>query len=60
MGNQYECEICHGRCDPGELTQGICPECEIAHMQAEMNRQELNRMITATNYRQMTMEEFLK
>ena len=24
---KYECRICSGFCDPGELVQGICPEC---------------------------------
>lgn len=27
MKTKYECRACHGTCDPGELVQGLCPEC---------------------------------
>lgn len=23
----YKCSVCHGLCDPGELTGGVCLEC---------------------------------
>lgn len=23
----YECSVCHGNCDPGELVNGVCLEC---------------------------------
>ena len=25
--SSYECSVCHGNCDPGELVGGICVEC---------------------------------
>ena len=24
---RYECSVCHGNCDPGELVNGVCLEC---------------------------------
>lgn len=25
--SRYECSVCHGNCDPGELVVGVCVEC---------------------------------
>ena len=25
--HSYECSVCHGNCDPGELVGGICLDC---------------------------------
>lgn len=30
---RYECKICHGVCDPGELTGGVCQECQVETME---------------------------
>ena len=24
---RYECSVCHGNCDPGELVGGVCVDC---------------------------------
>lgn len=54
----YECKICHGRCDPGELRQGMCPDCREAIEYKEHCQREAERVMTA-NFRQIRMEEIL-
>lgn len=34
----YECHICHGLCDPGELEGGVCFDCRQADIQRQENR----------------------
>lgn len=36
-----ECPICHGRCDPGDLVNGVCLDC----LEAERQRQERSRTV---------------
>lgn len=38
---RYECRICHGTCDPGELVGGVCGECR------ERAEEESQRQIAA-------------
>ena len=40
----YECSICHGLCDPGELHGGVCDDCVEAAM-VEEERKEQARMM---------------
>lgn len=35
----YECHICHGLCDPGELENGVCFECRKRSAEKEEARQ---------------------
>lgn len=35
------CRWCHGRCDPGELVDGICLDC----LEEEKQRQERSRTV---------------
>lgn len=34
----YECSVCHGQCDPGELENGICFECRSDAVQKQDER----------------------
>lgn len=36
---EYECHICHGLCDPGELENGVCFECRRKAAEKEEARQ---------------------
>ena len=40
----YECSVCHGLCDPGELHGGVCDDCVEEAMEAERRREEAARM----------------
>lgn len=53
----YECHICHGKCDPGELENGVCFDCRSEAVKMEdarrlRVRKELNRSILAMQYAQ--------
>lgn len=37
----YECHVCNGLCDPGELENGVCYECR-AEAVAKQERQQLS------------------
>lgn len=46
----YECHICHGLCDPGELENGVCHDCRADAVNREEKRQfdirkELNQIL---------------
>lgn len=60
MGIAIVCRICHGRCDPGEIKNGICFECALEQKRKENIRQEVDRMVRTDKYEQIRMEEFLK
>lgn len=34
----YECHVCSGLCDPGELENGVCFECRVEARQSQENR----------------------
>lgn len=54
----YECSECHNNFDPGELRQGMCPDCRETIEYKEHCRREAERVMTA-NFRQIRMEEIL-
>ena len=56
MGFASECRICHGRCDPGELRNGICFECTLEQRKKEKVRQKVDRMVRADKYEQLEIE----
>lgn len=41
MMRQLICRWCHGRCDPGDLVDGVCLDC----LEAERQRQERSRTV---------------
>lgn len=54
---RYFCRECGCRLDPGE--GNTCDECWDKYKQEQVRRQEVDRMILATDYKQMEMEEFI-
>lgn len=54
MREKYECRICHGICDPGELIGGICRECEEEERQRQIRASSVARMISGP-FRQMEL-----
>lgn len=52
--------MCGANCDPGEIKNGICFDCQLELKKQEQVRQEVDRMARATDYEQLEMEGFLK
>lgn len=50
------CSKCKGRCDPGEITGGICFECRAKMKEEEKNRKEVDRIVRTNEYEQMELE----
>ncbi len=40
---RYECHVCHGSCDPGELENGVCFDCRKAAIE-EQERKSLEML----------------
>lgn len=53
------CKLCGANCDPGEIKNGICFECQLEQKKKEKVRKEVDRMVRTTDYEQLRMEEFL-
>ena len=60
MGISIVCRVCRGRCDPGEIKNGICFECMLEQKKKEKVRKEVDRMVRTDKYEQIRMEDFLK
>lgn len=54
-----ECKICGCSMDAGEGQNGICDDCVSGETEKQKRREELDRMIRSTDYRQMKMEDIL-
>lgn len=59
MGISRECRICFGRCDPGELRNGVCFECTIEMKKREKNSYKVNQMLEATEFKQLELEDYI-
>lgn len=44
---RYECDICHGNCDAGELVGGVCPECMEEQTRQMLTRDKVRRLVIA-------------
>ena len=53
------CKKCGCSMDAGEGQNGICDECITGETERQRSRAELDRMVRATDFKQMDMEEFL-
>lgn len=51
---RYECKICHGICDPGELTGGVCQECAEEEQQKQIRAASVVRMLNGP-FKQMEL-----
>lgn len=56
----YECHVCHGLCDPGELENGVCFDCRSTARERQENRaleniKAWNRMLRSQTDGQMVM-----
>lgn len=52
---RYECKICNGTCDPGELVGGVCRECAEEERQRQITANSVAKMMSSQSY-QMRME----
>ena len=46
----YECHVCHGMCDPGELIGGVCPECIEEERQRKIRSESVIKMMHSQSY----------
>lgn len=53
-----ECECCGCPLDPGEGR--LCDDCTSEMDSEQQRKKELDRLVRSTDYKQMSMEEFLK
>ncbi len=52
--------VCGDPMDPGEGQNGKCDDCVSGETKQQRNKEELNRMLAATSWEQMEVEEFIK
>ena len=52
---KYECDVCHGNCDAGELVNGVCPECLEEQRHRIVAGDKVRRMLNAP-YEQMKLD----
>lgn len=57
---EYRCRRCGCMMDPGEGRNGVCDDCVTGETERQRREEELDRMIRATNFKQMEMEDILK
>lgn len=55
----YECSVCHGNCDPGELVGGKCPECLEKERLAIVTQGKAVSLLNAP-WEQMKLEDFIQ
>lgn len=55
---RYECHICHGLYDPGDLRNGVCDDCREADKQAENKHTEMCRLLYE-EFKQMELEDMI-
>lgn len=46
--------------DPGEGRNGMCDDCVTGETERQERREELDRMIRSTDFKQMEMKDILK
>lgn len=57
---EYQCRCCGCMMDPGEGRNGMCDDCVTGETERQERREELDRMIRSTDFKQMEMENILK
>lgn len=58
---KYECKICHGTCDPGELIGGVCCECKEEEQQRQIRTSAVAKMMNSQWYQmKLRVEEIYK
>ena len=60
MYGKYQCRCCGCMMDPGEGQNGMCDDCVTGETERQERREELDRMIRSTDFKQMEMEDILK
>lgn len=57
---RYQCAICHGNCDAGELINGICIECLAIEQQNMMRTSTITKIINSPSYQmELNLEEMV-
>ena len=57
---KYECRICHGTCDPGELVGGVCYECAEEERQRQIRTSAVHKMMNSQHYQMRLRLEEMK
>ena len=53
MYGKYQCRRCGCMMDPGEGRNGMCDDCVTGETERQERREELDRMIRSTDFKQM-------
>ena len=53
--SRYECSVCGGNCDPGEIVNGVCLECMENKRQAMVTQNKVVSLLNAP-WEQMKLE----
>ena len=54
-----ECRRCGHPMDPGEGRNGICDDCVTGETERRQREDQMERMVRATDRKQMEMEDFI-
>lgn len=57
---RYECKVCHGTCDPGELIGGVCRECADEEQQRQIRTSAVVKMMNSQYYQMGLRLEAMK
>lgn len=52
------CDKCGCCCDNADLINGVCDDCRTAEQKETERKQQMSRMLNATEFKQMEMEDF--
>lgn len=52
------CRICNCNCDPCDLINGVCDDCRTDERQETERKQQISKILNATEFKQMEMEDF--
>lgn len=56
---EKKCRRCGCSMDPGEGQNGICDDCITGETKRQQREDQMERMVRATDWTQMEMEEFI-
>lgn len=54
-----KCKFCNNPMDPGEGRNGVCDDCITGETERYEREKQMERMVRATDWTQMEMEEFI-
>ncbi len=59
-GLMYTCKKCKANVDAGELVGGVCDDCREEEKKEKDIQYHFNKLVMATNFKQLELEELFK